>query len=52
MKEKILIGKNISKRFNETAQPILQHFDVDIYKGDFTVIMEHRGLANQLYFML
>lgn len=43
MKEKILIGKNISKRFNETAQPILQHFDVDIYKGDFTVIMGASG---------
>lgn len=43
MKEKILIGKNITKRFNETAQPILQHFDVDIYKGDFTVIMGASG---------
>lgn len=43
MKEKILIGKNITKRFNESAQPILQHFDVDIYKGDFTVIMGASG---------
>lgn len=43
MKDKILIGKNITKRFNETAQPILQHIDVDIYEGDFTVIMGSSG---------
>lgn len=43
MKDKILIGKNITKRFNETAQPILQHIDVDIYAGDFTVIMGSSG---------
>lgn len=43
MKDKILIGKNITKRFNETAQPVLQHIDVDIYAGDFTVIMGSSG---------
>ncbi len=41
MKETILRGKSLTKSFGDT--PVLQNIDVDIYAGDFTVIMGSSG---------
>lgn len=41
MKDTILRGKSLTKSFGDT--PVLQNIDVDIYAGDFTVIMGSSG---------
>lgn len=41
MKETILRGKSLTKSFGDTL--VLQNIDVDIYAGDFTVIMGSSG---------
>lgn len=41
MKETILSGKNITKTFGENT--VLQGIDIEIYSGDFTVIMGSSG---------
>lgn len=45
MKETIIQTKNLTKRFKtgEVEQTIIDHLDLDIYKGDFTVIMGSSG---------
>lgn len=43
MKKTILTGRNILKCYEGTDTPVLQHMDVDLYEGDFTVIMGASG---------
>lgn len=45
MKKVLLSGKNICKSFsqNGTETPVLDHIDIDLYEGDFTVIMGASG---------
>lgn len=45
MKEVIIKTKNLSKKFGEgeTSQTIINDLDLEIYKGDFTIIMGSSG---------
>lgn len=43
MKKTILTGRNILKCYEGTDTPVLQHMDVDLYEGEFTVIMGASG---------
>lgn len=45
MKNKILEGKNISKAFLKTGNTnkVLDNINIDIYEGDFTIIMGNSG---------
>ena len=45
MKNTILCGKNIYKTFTQSGEKtqILLGIDVDIYEGDFTVVMGSSG---------
>ena len=41
MKELVLSGKNLTKAFGETT--VLHGIDMEVYAGDFTVIMGSSG---------
>ena len=43
MKSMILRGRHITKRFEKMAVPVLNDIDIDLYRGDFTVIMGASG---------
>lgn len=43
MKKTILSAKNLCKSFNKNAEPALDMVNVDIYEGDFTIIMGASG---------
>ena len=45
MKEILISAKNLKKEFctGETSQTIFENLDIDIYKGDFTIIMGASG---------
>lgn len=43
MREVILRGKHITKQFEGAKSPVLQDIDVELYAGDFTVIMGASG---------
>ena len=45
MKEVLISAKNLKKEFRtgETSQIIFENLDLDIYKGDFTIIMGASG---------
>ena len=45
MKEAIIQTKNLTKCFKtgDVEQTIIDHLDLEIYKGDFTVIMGSSG---------
>lgn len=43
MKQPILTGKHIVKRFSQTDTAVLQQLNVELYEGDFTVIMGASG---------
>lgn len=44
MREILLRGKEITKQFpGGSSEPVLNHLDLEIYKGDFTVIMGPSG---------
>ena len=44
-KEVIILAKNLKKSFHtgERSQTIFENLSLDIYKGDFTVIMGSSG---------
>ena len=54
MKNTLLCGKDVRKTFTQGGKEtqILLGVDVDIYEGDFTVIMGSSGAGNQPCFML
>lgn len=43
MKNILLAGKGVYKRFTKDGSPVLDNVDADIYEGDFTVIMGASG---------
>ena len=43
MKETVLAGKKIVKQFAENAEPVLDCIDIEVYVGDFTIIMGASG---------
>lgn len=43
MKQPILTGTQITKQFPHSDTPVLQHMDIKLYDGDFTVIMGASG---------
>lgn len=43
MKKILLSGKDVCKRFSGNGEPVLDHVDVEIYEGDFTIIMGASG---------
>lgn len=43
MKSVILKGRDITKKFEETEPPVLNNVKIDLYDGDFTVIMGASG---------
>lgn len=43
MKKVLIQGRNICKRFTQDSAPILNEINVEIYEGDFTVIMGASG---------
>lgn len=43
MQEVLLQGRNLIKSFKGNEEPILNHVDLDVYEGDFTVIMGASG---------
>ena len=45
MKEVLISAKNLKKEFRtgETSQTIFENLTLDIYKGDFTIIMGASG---------
>lgn len=43
MKKVLLQGRNICKKFTQDSTPILNEINVEIYEGDFTVIMGASG---------
>ncbi len=49
MKNTILCGKDIRKTFTQSGEEtkILLGINVDIYEGDFTVIMESSGAGKK-----
>ncbi len=54
MNEIILSTQKLCKTFSSQGnqQHILKNLDLNIYRGDFTVIMGPSGLGNQHYYML
>lgn len=43
MKNILLAGKGVCKRFTKDSAPVLDNIDADIYEGDFTIIMGASG---------
>lgn len=43
MKNILLAGKGVCKRFTKDGAPVLDNIDADIYQGDFTIIMGASG---------
>lgn len=43
MKKEILLGNKVTKQFDGADTPVLQHIDIALYEGDFTVIMGASG---------
>lgn len=43
MKNILLAGKGVCKRFTKDGAPVLDSIDADIYEGDFTIIMGASG---------
>lgn len=43
MKQVILSGQGVRKRFDTNSEPVLDSVDIDLYQGDFTVIMGSSG---------
>lgn len=43
MKSVILAGRGITKKFEETEPPVLHNVNLELYDGDFTVIMGASG---------
>lgn len=43
MKEILLSGRSITKQFPGSPEPVLNGIDIDIYQGDFTVLMGSSG---------
>lgn len=43
MKKTILKATNLTKQFQNNPQPVLHHINIDIYEGDFTIIMGPSG---------
>lgn len=43
MKQELLIAENVTKKFKGSTACVLQHIDVTVYDGDFTVIMGASG---------
>lgn len=43
MKKTILKAANLTKQFQNNPQPVLHHINIDIYEGDFTIIMGPSG---------
>lgn len=42
-KEILLSGKKVMKKFQGASEPVLNDIDIDIYQGDFTVLMGSSG---------
>lgn len=53
MKKRILSANGLCKSFahNGSQIHILSHIDLELYEGDFTVVMGASGSGNQLCFM-
>ena len=53
IKEVIMRVNDVSKNFinGVTDNQILNHISIDIYEGDFTVIMGPSGAGKSTYFM-
>ena len=53
MKEILLKTKNLSKSFSSSGalQHVLKNIDLQLYKGDFTVIMGASGAGSPLFYM-
>lgn len=51
MKKVLMSGKNVCKSFSQNggSVQILDHIDVDIYEGDFTVIMGASGAGKSTF---
>ena len=44
MKEALLTAKEIVKTYPDRQEPILNRISIEIYQGDFTIIMGPSGL--------
>lgn len=43
MKNILLAGKEVCKRFTKDSAPVLDHVNAEVYEGDFTIIMGASG---------